>query len=156
MLSLPELINVIRTKPQCMLTVSQAMKQYNHQVHDWNRYYFLDPTKQYTRNIIQTDAQNYALMLLCWKPYASSEIHNHASSQCFMVPVSGLLKEQRYQLDANTSKPKLQKSTLLKEGECVFINDLLGVHKIINQSDDVAVSLHCYIPPIGVPRACNE
>jgi hypothetical protein len=39
-------------------------------------YCYVDPTKNYTRNLI-TENEHFSLMVLCWNPHAKSCIHAH-------------------------------------------------------------------------------
>ena len=38
-------------------------------------------------------------------------------------------------------------SSVLKEGSCAYIDNTVGIHKVMNRSEKPAISLHFYAPP---------
>eukprot|EP00456_Euglypha_rotunda_P026182 TRINITY_DN2111_c0_g1_i3.p1 TRINITY_DN2111_c0_g1~~TRINITY_DN2111_c0_g1_i3.p1 ORF type:complete len:141 (-),score=29.92 TRINITY_DN2111_c0_g1_i3:11-433(-) len=58
--------------------VRSALEKYSFDLKEWKRYEFWDDKKCYTRNLIATDNETFALMLLCWNPGKFSPIHSHA------------------------------------------------------------------------------
>ena len=42
---------------------------------------------------------------------------------------------------------KVKQAVKYDAGQLTFINDNIGLHKIDNASDEISVTLHCYLPP---------
>jgi cysteine dioxygenase len=104
----------------------------------------------YTRKLVGTDGVNYTLLVLCWNPGRESKIHNHPCQGCFVLPMSGSLKETIYSVHPETDEIREEFSTICKPGSISFMNDELGLHKIGNASSEIgAVSLHLYTPPFS-------
>ena len=76
-----------------------------------------------------------------WSENQESPIHNHPDNGCIMKILDGELIEELY----NEGKVLLKKS-LIKKDEVTYINNLIGVHKIINKNLKTA-TLHVYSPP---------
>ena len=113
----------------------------------------------YTRSLVGTDGINYTLLVLCWNPGRESKIHNHPCEGCFVLPMSGSLKETIYSVHPETDEIREEFATICKPGSISFMNDELGLHKIGNASSEIgAVSLHLYTPPFSsckVPCRCR-
>lgn len=111
---------------------------------NWQDYAIIDETRPYTRNLIATDNENYALLLLCWKPNEESHIHNHPCDGCWLKVFRGKVRECRYDCSLNCVS-----DVTLDEGELAYITDSMGYHKIGNPSvHNNAITLHLYAPPI--------
>lgn len=131
------------------------MMSYDYTLNEWKKFQYWDEKKKYTRNLIATDDETFTLMLLCWNPTRCSPIHSHAGSECFMRCVSGQVKEIQYVIKEGSQSSEAPDATDLEKvkaevynaGQCAFINDSLGLHKVENPFDTPAVTLHCYIPP---------
>lgn len=94
----------------------------------------------YTRNKI-FENENFNIFILGWSENQESPIHNHPDNGCIMKILDGELIEELY----NEDKVLLKKS-LIKKDEVTYINNLIGVHKIINKNLKT-VTLHVYSPP---------
>ena len=136
----------------------QLMEQYTSQESQWRHYAFADPSRNYTRNLVDEGNGKSNLLVVVWNPGKCSPIHDHADAHCVMKLLKGSLKETLYALptcmpEAAVSKgtstpPHVVKETLYRENEVTYISDKIGLHKISNPSkDEVAVSLHLYTPP---------
>ncbi|KAJ9641612.1 uncharacterized protein PV06_03655 [Exophiala oligosperma] len=137
----------------------RLMEEYDSQEGDWGRYAFSDPSRNYTRNLVDEGNGKSNLLLLVWNPCKSSPIHDHADAHCVMKVLKGNLKETLYsvppgQSDSDCSSsgsatpPQIVKETLYHENQVTYISDKIGVHKISNPSlTEVAISLHLYTPP---------
>lgn len=92
-----------------------------------NRYTFWDHHKPYTRNLIATDGQNYALLLLCWTNGKESKIHDHPGEGCFMKTIRGCIRESRYSMDAVTGEiiPTGIKFLSENQGQSIIIFQLI-------------------------------
>ncbi|KAK5257680.1 Cysteine dioxygenase, partial [Exophiala xenobiotica] len=136
------------------------MEQYSSQESQWCQYAFADPSRNYTRNLVDEGNGKSNLLLLVWNPGKASPIHDHADAHCVMKILKGTLQETLYSVppcssdngsensSGSITPPQIRKETLYHENQVTYISDKIGVHKISNPSPtDVAVSLHLYTPP---------
>ncbi|KAL6076886.1 Cysteine dioxygenase [Balamuthia mandrillaris] len=142
---------------------SKQLRLYAGRHTDWQKYSFFSDL-HYTRNLID-DNDMLEMMVLCWAPGQVSRIHDHADSHCFM----GSVMEKRYSKVAATedehrlineedeptpvpgSCPELKflgETKLEAGGEAVHIHNRLWVHSVGNYSEEPAITLHIYSPPI--------
>lgn len=119
-----------------------------------DRYCFIEPNKKYTRNLIATDNHTFTLLLLCWNPHSFSLIHDHPCQGCWMRVLKGAVNEQRFVKCKNDFVCTMD--TTLSQGESTFINDDMGYHKIGNNGDSLAISLHLYSPPFQTCQVWNR
>ena len=143
----------VSQNPINYVNIKKYMSYYDTSLLDWKKYEFFDEHKNYTRNLIATDHKNYTLLLLCWNPHKSSPIHDHSGVQCHLRVISGKLHETLYDWpEEKTEEMKLKKEIVLQPNEVSFINDTIGLHKVSNPYDEMAISLHLYTPPYD---SCN-
>jgi len=104
-----------------------------------------DASRNYTRNLISTDHETYALLLLCWNRGKFSPIHDHPSDGCWVKHVQGRVNEVRYQFDG----PQLvETSNVVLTAGVTYMDDSLGLHKVGNPDEHVdAITMHLYSPP---------
>jgi cysteine dioxygenase len=143
-----------------------------------SHYSFITEEKNYTRNLISTDDETYTLLLLCWNPNKASPIHDHPCDGCWMRILQGCINEKRFRYEyvlndnndgACCQEPERgqgqgqegqkQESQLVctqdstfREGGQTFIDDNLGLHKIGNPGNELAISMHLYSPPFNKCR----
>lgn len=104
----------------------------------------------YTRNcILRTD--DYELLLLCWDREAETPIHGHGGQDCWVYQIEGTVNEVRLKPGDNGIL-KQTHSCNLKPGEISYMNDGMGVHKIVNPAGQRAMTLHIYAKPIDACR----
>ncbi|MDT0559348.1 cysteine dioxygenase family protein [Ichthyenterobacterium sp. W332] len=101
--------------------------------------------KKYTRNCLYRD-ENLELILICWEPNQQTSIHNHGGEECWLGICNGEIEEQHF-IDENGALKLIQCETLA-EGNISYMNDKLGIHRLINNSDKRVMSLHLYAKPI--------
>ncbi|KAI9097149.1 RmlC-like cupin domain-containing protein [Phlyctochytrium arcticum] len=125
-----------------------------------------DPSKPYTRNLVDDGNGIFNLMILCWSQGKASPIHDHAGAHCLMKILDGELQETQYEWpksatggnqehggahaddDSSTSSIEVKKETRLKTNNVAYIHDKIGLHRISNPSETrPAISLHLYSPP---------
>lgn len=117
--------------------------------HEVEQYALFDTSKPYTRNLIATNS-NYSLLLLCWNPAQASKVHDHPCNACILMPLSGTLKEERYQYDGENVSDAKPSVKFFLEGQVSYMNNDLGLHRIINPRKNVnSISLHLYYPPFA-------
>lgn len=99
----------------------------------------------YTRNCIAR-TNDYELILLCWEKNHETPIHCHGGEECWVNVIQGKLKETNYTFE----KDILQETRvdILEQGGVSYMNDNMGFHKLENNTDERAMSLHLYMDPI--------
>eukprot|EP00834_Sanchytrium_tribonematis_P007741 NODE_752_length_4215_cov_0.325559.p4 type:complete len:210 gc:universal NODE_752_length_4215_cov_0.325559:1369-740(-) len=127
-----ENINSNQIKNQLILYKSLKM--------DWASYIQFNPYK-YTRHLVYGNA-NYTILVLCWGPNQKSPIHDHGNSHCFMKILQGELHEIQYNGDL-----QVKQHQILLENDLAYIQTS-GIHQVGNHSNENAVSLHIYSPPL--------
>ncbi|XP_038852824.1 cysteine dioxygenase type 1-like [Salvelinus namaycush] len=116
---------------------------------------------RYTRNLVDEGNGKFNLILLCWGEGQGSSIHDHTDSHCFMKMLQGELKETLFEWPNNKTQDvgdMVQKSQkILKENQCAYINDSVGLHRVENDSHtEGSVSLHLYSPPFDTCQTFDE
>lgn len=129
--------------------------------------------RSYTRNLVGY-CTKFTILVLVWGPQQESPIHDHAGSSCWVKILRGKLQEvlyapppsltERFMRAGSAENPSASNpspprptppkaplvelsNTIVETGGVTYINDLRGIHKMINpQPHDVAVSLHIYAP----------
>jgi predicted metal-dependent enzyme (double-stranded beta helix superfamily) len=84
----------------------------------------------------------FEILLLCWAPGQSTQLHNHPEQGCVLKVLQGSLLEERYQIGSNT--PFL--TEVLRAGDIGYMNNTMGIHRVSNKELIPAVSLHVYAP----------
>ena len=121
-----------------------------------SQYSHVDPLKNYTRNLVATDNETFTLLLLCWNPLKQSPIHDHPCDGCWMRVLQGSINEKRYIRDSHSDALACTQDSTFMEGDETFISDNLGYHKIGNEGEEIALSLHLYSPPFGECRVWRD
>jgi cysteine dioxygenase len=131
------------------------MSIYTSNEQEWQEYALADPSRNYTRNLVDKGNGKSNLLILVWNPGQGSPIHDHADAHCVMKILKGTLSETLYNVpvevdqEADTrTPPRVVKETVYQRNEVTYISDDIGLHKISNPSlKEAAVSLHLYTPP---------
>jgi cysteine dioxygenase len=133
------------------------MSIYTSKESEWKDYAFADPSRNYTRNLVDKGNGKSNLLIVVWNPGRGSPIHDHADAHCVMKILKGSLKETLYNKvlpcesqasEGQRTPPQVVKETMYERDQVTYISDDIGLHKISNPSDtDIAVSLHLYTPP---------
>ncbi|PLB41988.1 putative cysteine dioxygenase Cdo1 [Aspergillus candidus] len=135
--------------------IQLLMERYKSKSEEWLPFALGDPSKNYTRNLIDEGNGKSNLLILVWSPGKGSAIHDHAGAHCVMKVLQGSLQETLYAWpDRNKlqqgqrSPPKVTKETTYGENQVTYMSDKLGLHKISNPDpNNFAISLHLYTPP---------
>lgn len=138
----------------------RLMENYTSQESQWRQYALVDPSRNYTRNLVDEGNGKSNLLVLVWNPGRSSPIHDHANAHCVMKLLKGSLQETLYEMppcsadaedevsSGTLTPPQIVKETIYMENQVTYISDKIGLHKISNPShDEFAISLHLYTPP---------
>ena len=70
------------------------------------------------------------MYIITWNKYQKNSIHDHSKNGCIY--------------NANL---KLIMSKSINQNETKYIDNTIGYHKMINNTDKIIVSLHIYSPP---------
>ena len=133
------------------------MKNYISQESDWMQYTRPDPSRAYTRHLVDNCNENANILVLCWNPGKESQIHDHSGAHCIMKVLKGRLDETLYLWpeEGHTGPLTIEKETPYREDDVAYIHDKIGLHKIGNVTDEIAISLHLYTPPWAAKYGCQ-
>jgi len=107
---------------------------------DWKKYCKFCNVS-YKRNLVYIN-DLFDIYVICWNINQQSPIHDHASNGCIMKILKGEVNQQLF-----TSDVKFIKQIVNNEGNVSYIDNDIGLHKIIN-SNNKTISLHVYSPPL--------
>ncbi|PNS17935.1 Transcription factor spt8 [Sphaceloma murrayae] len=131
-------------------TLKTLLKDYQPRHGEWADFGSADPSKAYTRLLVDSINGRSNLLFIVWNPRKGSPVHDHANSHCVMRIVHGSLNETIYEtppVDAAISL-QVKKETEYHDGEVAYISDQIGLHEVHNDGPgEIAVSLHLYTPP---------
>jgi len=100
----------------------------------------------YTRNCI-CRTKECELILLCWNKGAATPIHGHDGQKCWVYQIEGQMTEVRYEKFESGDLFETNRMQL-NPGKITFMNNAMGYHELINDTDGRAMTLHAYILPI--------
>jgi len=128
--------------------ISALYKRLDLKREDWERFAILEPSKNYTRNLVSTDNETFTLILMCWNSGKESPIHDHPCDGCWMRVCEGNVQEKRYVREETTDTLECISDELFVENQLAYITNSMGLHKVGNPSSSTrAVTLHLYSPP---------
>lgn len=164
----------IDTSDLHLQSLIDSMTAYQSVDGEWERFALGDPSRAYTRNLVDECNGNANLLVLVWNPGKASPVHCHSNAHCLMKILSGSLQETLYEWPAGarpmTPRPatkddlvrkrtahtdvddseqmKTTRVTMLHRDDVTYISDAIGLHRISNPSEsELAISLHLYTPP---------
>ncbi|GLI78116.1 hypothetical protein PoHVEF18_006416 [Penicillium ochrochloron] len=113
------------------MNIQLLMERYISNQEEWGPYALGDPSRGYTRNLIDEGNGKSNLIL------------------------KGKLRETLYSWpdkkkieQGETSPPQITRETVFEENQVTYMSDKLGLHRISNPDpDSFAISLHLYTPP---------
>ena len=86
---------------------------------------------------------NYCIIM--WNKQSKSHIHNHNGNECYFITLNNGLKEIIYKnKDIDSKKIKQIDKKQLKQFVVNHINDNIGYHQILNESNKTIWSIHKY------------
>ena len=145
-----EALDGVQDKNISRSALMDVMGRFRANISELERYALFDFSKPYTRNsVVQND--KYSLLLLCWNPGVESRIHDHPADACILTVLEGILKEERYPTEGlEGTKPKPLATKFYLQDQVSYMQDEIGLHKIINPNKSAAaISLHLYYPPFS-------
>lgn len=114
------------------------MEQYKEE--DWKSY-ITECEENYIKKLVFRN-EDYELFVVSWMPGKGSTIHDHSKNGCLFKILRGELIEERY-----SNEIKLENSTLFNGNNIGYIENEEGLHRMLNKTDEIVVSLHLYSPP---------
>ena len=99
----------------------------------------------YTRNCIARNSR-FELVLLCWNAGDATPIHDHDGQKCWVYQIKGSISEKRYEYANEQLIERLR--TTLNPGKLTYMDDTMGFHSLVNESEERATTLHVYMNPI--------
>ena len=114
------------------------MEQYKGE--DWKSY-ITECEENYIKKLVFRN-EDYELFVVSWMPGKGSTIHDHSKNGCLFKILRGELIEERY-----SNEIKLENSTLFNGNNIGYIENEEGLHRMLNKTDKIVVSLHLYSPP---------
>lgn len=112
----------------------------NYNSTDYKKYINLKKNA-YNRTLIYKN-YDFDIYLITWDKKCKSKIHNHSENGCIVKVLEGSLIENIY----NKELEKV-KTNILPKKSVSFISNNIGFHNIINDTDNISMSLHIYSPP---------
>ncbi|GGM60123.1 cysteine dioxygenase [Longimycelium tulufanense] len=108
-----------------------------------------DP-RAYRQHLVHVDAQGrFSVVALVWLPGQETPIHSHVC-WCVVGVLTGLEAETRYQLDPVTGELAETERAINMPGDvCWLVPPDEDIHKVRNDGQSIAVSLHVYGTDIG-------
>lgn len=99
----------------------------------------------YSRRILLSSPSSlYSIAAITWPQGACTPVHSHYTWCTFFV-VKGVLTERRFAAPMHRGEvPHLGTATTLSCGEVRVDEKFGGIHQLANESDQEAVSIHCY------------
>jgi tellurite resistance-related uncharacterized protein len=104
----------------------------------------------YNKILLPFNFSTIDMYVIVWPKHFTSKFHDHAKNGCILKVLQGNLTEIVFTADSKIVKRRLC------ENDCNYMSNSMGVHKIENNSDDVAVTLHVYSPKKHVTRYFND
>ncbi|TMW64872.1 hypothetical protein Poli38472_009039 [Pythium oligandrum] len=127
------------------LKIQTLLEAYPVNMHELKPFAHFDPSRNYTRNLISTDHETYALMLICWNRGKYSPIHDHPSDGCWVKCIQGHVNEVRYE---RRGERLVETSNIVLTDGVTYMDDSLGFHKVGNPREDMdSITMHLYAPP---------
>ncbi|MEL6122212.1 MAG: cysteine dioxygenase family protein [Bacteroidota bacterium] len=106
--------------------------------------------KSYARHCIHATG-DYELLVLCWEPGQSTEIHTHGGQECWVMAIDGSLDEIRYSTCVG-KEPQEVARLPITGNRISYMKDEIGMHVLSNPHSVRAITLHLYMNPI---RTCE-
>lgn len=139
MFSLKKIISELEKTDKKIHELEYLLEGFNDE--NWKEYISFSD-KSYTKNLIFRN-EKYEIYLICWNKKQMSMIHDHPENGCILKVLKGQLIEYRY----DTKEIELIELFNHTEGSIAYIDNNIGYHKVGNDSNNKAISLHIYSPP---------
>ncbi len=108
--------------------------------------------KDYEKKRYQLEShEDYEIVLMLWGVGHQTPIHDHHKSHCWTRLIQGELCERIFDTDRN-----LKQETNLLVNEINYIENHIGIHQILNETNRPAISLHLYSHPLKTFHLYDE
>lgn len=92
------------------------------------------------KKCVYTDKNlKFDIYLIKWCECKNIPYHDHAQRGCILTLLEGKLKE-------TIKKNDKKQETIINENDVSYIDNSLGLHKVLNLHDSCSYSLHVYSP----------
>lgn len=105
----------------------------------------LGSAERYTRHVLASDPTGrFAAAALIWRPGQMTPVHGHHTWCAYRV-VKGVLTEEHFRWDTAELRAISTGTRHRSAGAASFVGaGFEGIHRLANQSSEIAVSLHVY------------
>ena len=103
---------------------------------DWQKYKKKN-LKTYNRHTYKKN-DLFELVVITWDKNQFTPIHSHPENGCLFKILEGSISENFYIND------KFIKSNIYNTGNIQYIDNFIGTHSMINNFNNICVSLHIY------------
>jgi hypothetical protein len=164
----PNEYNINRLK-----TIDFMLKDYyNNNCNDWKKYAKNETNFKemncvgYHKENLKFNYDDLHVYLTCsiisWSPRVKTLFHYHPNLSCIMMPIHNGLQQDILKNDISNSlllpnEKEIYKSCDMVKGECYYIDDEIGKHRIINNTDKFITSINIYesLYPIDIHNDLN-
>lgn len=102
----------------------------------------------YTRHLV-LKTPNMEILVVCWLPNQHTPFHGHGPTDGVVTVVEGTITNTTIPAaSANGSQPACHITTTHRAGD-ICHTPVGAQHRMANTSDEPAVTLHFYAPPLG-------
>lgn len=110
--------------------------------------------KHYTRNCIARTAE-FELLLICYEPGQRTSIHDYATEEAWVHPVSGAVIEERYEAGPDGPLRKVS-SAKLDPGSFSYLHNGRSIHRYVNPAGARSITLNLYARPLQNWKVYDE
>ena len=127
--------NLITSEYNGLINYKKIINKYNGD--DWKKFVNIN-NNNYNRKILFKN-KILEIIIITWNTDQKSPIHGHPDGGCLLKVLKGNINEHFY-----SKKNKLIKNKL-NTNDISYIHNDYGKHLIVNNSDEIAVTLHIYL-----------
>lgn len=110
--------------------------------------------KHYTRNCIAR-TEEFELLLICYEPGQRTSIHDYATEEAWVHPVSGVVIEERFEPGADGPLRKVS-SAKLDPGSFSYLHNGRSIHRYMNPATERSITLNLYAKPLMKWKVYDE
>lgn len=132
------ILNPLISSNKCLLDILEIIKSFDFSAINIDSFLTQDPEKTSLQRNLLFRNSNYEIYLLVWPSNFCKDYHYHPRNGCILH----VLKGQLLEIIKNNN---IENHYLRDCGETSYIDNSLGIHKIIALED--SISLHIYSPP---------
>ena len=92
------------------------------------------------------DTPSTEVLITCWNPGSKTPIHNYQLQEGWVKVLQGSLELEYF--DISKGRPQMYGNKVIHEGEYAYLNDGMGYHRFINNSNSKTVAMHIYCDKI--------